>query len=605
MSQTSAQGNIFDAAILKRILRQVGPYSGMFRLTGALVVLLSAIVWVRPALTGFAVDAYVADVPADEMTGFKGWLRSLADEWYSSNAEGLLYTFLIVAAFLIVEAVLQFYQTYLANWVAQSVTLDMRSQLYTHILRFKLKHFDKHPVGSFVTRLVSDIDGIAEIFSNGILSVIGDVLKLVVVIGYMLYTDWQLTLIVLSPIPVLLIATRIFQKAIKKAFVQVRNEVNRINVFVQEHVTGMNIVQIFHREHREKERFEKINREHRDANIRSIWAFSIFFPLVELLSAASVALLLWWGMRVASSGTVSLGTILEFILYVFMLYRPIRQLADRFNVLQMGIVNAERVFRMFDTEERIADEGHTHLPALLGSIKFQNVWFAYNEEDWVLKDISFEVKEGETVAFVGATGAGKSSVINLLSRFYEFQKGTISVDGTDIHDLTLSTVRENVAVVLQDVFLFSDTIHNNVTLYNPEITREKVIEAAQAVGAHEYIERLPGGYEYNVRERGGMLSVGQRQLLAFMRAYVYEPTILVLDEATSSIDTESEQLIQRATDRLTEGRTSIVIAHRLSTIQKADRIIVLDKGKIVQQGSHQSLLAEEGPYKRLYDLQFA
>lgn len=556
-------------------------------------------------MIGFAVDAYIAGVPANEMTGFKGWLRSLGDEWYSSDAQGLLYTFLIVVGFLILEAVLQFYQTYLANWVAQSVTLDMRSQLYKHILRFKLKHFDKHPVGTFVTRLVSDIDGIAEIFSNGILSVIGDILKLVVVIGYMLYTDWQLTLIVLSPIPVLLVATRIFQKAIKKAFIQVRNEVNRINVFVQEHVTGMNIVQIFHREQREKERFEKINREHRDANIRSIWAFSIFFPFVELLSAASVALLLWWGMRVAASGTVSLGTILEFILYVFMLYRPIRQLADRFNVLQMGVVNAERVFRVFDTEERIPDEGKTELPALSGSIKFENVRFAYNDEEWVLKDISFEVNEGETVAFVGATGAGKSSVVNLLSRFYEFQKGRIYVDGKDIHELTLSTVRRNVAVVLQDVFLFSDTIHNNVTLYNPDISREKVIEAAKAVGAHEYIERLPGGYEYDVRERGGMLSVGQRQLLAFMRAYVYEPTILVLDEATSSIDTESEQLIQLATDRLTEGRTSIVIAHRLSTIQKADRIIVLDKGKIVQQGDHQSLLTEEGPYKRLYDLQFA
>lgn len=577
----------------------------MFRLTAFLVIVLAGIVWIRPALIGFAVDAYIAQVPADEMVGFKAWVYQTTNHWYNSRGEGLLYTFLIVVGFLIIEAILQFYQTYLANWVAQSVTLDMRSRLYRHILRFKLKHFDKHPVGSFVTRLVSDIDGIAEIFSNGILSVIGDVLKLVVVIAYMAYTDWRLTLIVLAPIPVLVVATRIFQKAIKKAFIQVRNQVNKINVFVQEHVTGMNIVQIFHREERERDRFEKINREHRDANIRSIWAFSIFFPIVEMLSAASVALLLWWGLREAASGTVTLGTILEFILYVFMLYRPIRQLADRFNVLQMGIVNAERVFRVFDTEERIADEGTQTLPALSGSIRFDNVWFAYTDEDWVLRDINFEMKEGETVAFVGATGAGKSSVINLLSRFYEYQKGNIYIDGVEVRDLTLETVRKNVAVVLQDVFLFSDTIHNNVTLYNPEITREKVIEAAKAVGAHEYIMRLPGDYDYDVRERGGMLSVGQRQLLAFMRAYVYEPKILVLDEATSSIDTESEELIQQATDKLTEGRTSIVIAHRLSTIQKANRIIVLDKGRVVQQGSHQELLAQEGPYKRLYELQFA
>ncbi|MCH2198666.1 MAG: ABC transporter ATP-binding protein/permease [Flavobacteriales bacterium] len=606
MSQPSAQGNIFDAGILRRILKQVGPYRFWFRLTASLVILLAALVWIRPALIGFAIDAFVASVPAEALQGLKSWLYHTTDGWFSSNGEGLLYTFLVVVGLLILEAILQFYQTYLANWVAQSVTLDMRSRLYKHILGFRLKYFDKNPVGTFVTRLVSDIDGVANVFSNGILSVIGDLLKLFVVIAYMLYTNWLLTLIVLVPIPILLVATRIFQKAIKKAFIKVRNQVNKINVFVQEHVTGMNIVQIFHRENKEKERFEEINREHRDANIASIWAFSIFFPIVELLSASSVALLLWWGMRRAVEGTVSLGTLLEFILYVFMLYRPIRQLADRFNVLQMGIVNAERVFNLFDSEEAIAE---TQTPSLVdtfkGHIKFEDVWFAYNDEDWVLKGVSFEVKPGETLAFVGATGAGKSSVINLISRFYEFQKGKITIDGVDIRELPLATIRRTVAVVLQDVFLFSDSIRNNITLYDARISESDIVESGKAVGAHDFIQRLPGKYDYDVKERGGMLSVGQRQLLAFMRAYVYKPSILVLDEATSSIDTESEELIQKATEKLTEGRTSIVIAHRLSTIQNADRILVMEKGNVVQQGTHASLLKEEGPYKRLFEMQFA
>ncbi|MDA0882791.1 MAG: ABC transporter ATP-binding protein [Bacteroidetes bacterium] len=582
MSSTSAQGKIFDAKILKRILKQVRPYRGKFILTGVLVIALAAIVWVRPWLIGRAVDQEIAN----------------------GDVEGLLRVFLMVIGLLMIEALLQFYQTYWANWVAQSVTLDLRSKLYEHVLRFKLRYFDRTPVGTFVTRLVSDIDGIADVFSNGILSVIGDLLKLTVVIIVMFSISWKLTLIILIPIPILLIATRIFQKAIKKAFIKVRNEVSRINVFVQEHVTGMSIVQLFHREVREKEKFEAINKEHKKANIASIWAFSIFFPIVELLSAGSIALLLWFGVQGVIDESITLGDILSIILFVFMLYRPIRQLADRFNVLQMGIVNSERVFKLFDSQEFISDEGKRTDVNFTGSIEFKNIWFAYKDEDWVLKDVSFEVKEGETVAFVGATGAGKSSVINLLSRFYEYQKGSIHVDGTDLKDIQLKAVRENIAVVLQDVFLFSDSIHNNVTLYNKDITREKVIEAAKAVGAHGFISKLPGDYDYDVRERGGMLSVGQRQLLAFMRAYLYEPKILVLDEATSSVDTESEELIQEATIKLTKGRTSIVIAHRLSTIQNADRIIVMDKGRILESGKHQELLQNDGAYKRLYELQF-
>lgn len=596
---------MFDARLVKRVLLLVGPYRTMFRITGLLVVLLSLVVWIRPALMGFALDAYVAEVSFDSMKGVKKWFALWADGRFSSRGEGLMFMLIAVVVLLAVEALLQFYQTYLANWVAQSVTLDLRSRLYKHVLAFKLRYFDRTPVGSFVTRHVSDIDGIAQIFSDGVLNVVGDVLKLVVVLAVMFYTDWRLSLIVLAPIPLLILATRVFQKAIRKAFTDVRNEVNKMNVFVQEHVTGMSLVQVFRREKREQERFQAINKEHRNANIRSIWAFSIFFPLVELLSAASVAFLLWWGMRTAISGTVTLGTLLEFILYVFMLYRPIRMLADRFNVLQMGVVNAQRVFDILDTEARIADEGSVSMKRVSGTIAFKNVWFAYEDEDWVLKNVSFDVNPGQSVAFVGATGAGKSSVINLLGRFYEYQKGQITLEGVDIRDLDLAVIRKHVSIVLQDVFLFSDSIHNNVTLLNPEISREKVIEAAKEIGTHDFIMGLPENYDYNVRERGGMLSVGQRQLLAFMRAYVYNPSILILDEATSSVDTESEELIQRAIEKITKGRTSIIIAHRLSTIQRADRIIVLDKGQIIQSGNHNELLKEEGHYRRLYDLQFA
>lgn len=575
-------GNIFNVKVLKRVLSGVRPYRSRFAVTGLLVLVLALLAPVRPELIRRAIDNELAD----------------------GDYQGLLIMFILVIAVLFVEAILQFYQTYLANWVAQSVTLDLRSKLYDHVLRFRLRYFDKTPVGSFVTRLVSDIDGIAEVFSNGILSIAGDILKLVFVLIWMFIIDWKLTLIVLLPIPVLIIATRSFQKAIRKAFTMVRNQVNKMNVFVQEHVTGMSVVQIFNRESEEKRKFEALNRDHMVANIKSIWAFSIFFPVVEILSAASISLLLWWGMGDVVREKLSLGVILEFILFIFMLYRPIRMLADRFNVLQMGIVNGERVFRVLDTDEKMEDPGKIEKAQFKGDISFRNVCFAYNDEDWILKDISFEVKAGETVAFVGATGAGKSSVINVLGRFYDFQKGEIYIDGADIRDYSIAAVRQNIAVVLQDVFLFSDSIYHNVSLHDPSISRERVEEAARVIGAHDFISRLPGTYNYNVKERGGMLSVGQRQLLAFMRAYVYNPAVLILDEATSSIDTETELLIQEAIAKLTRGRTSLVIAHRLSTVQKADRIVVLDKGKIAEQGSHQELLALDGMYRRLYELQF-
>ncbi|MFZ9055017.1 MAG: ABC transporter ATP-binding protein [Flavobacteriales bacterium] len=571
-------GRIFDGETLKKILSQVQPYRTRFLLTGALVLLLSALVWVRPALIRMAVD----------------------DAIPQNDAQLLLYIFVAVVGLLVFEALLQYRVTYLANWVAQSVSLDLRSKLFSHVARFRLRYFDKTPVGTLVTRHVSDIDGIADVFSNGILNAVGDLLALFVVIGTMLWVDWQLTLMVLTPIPVLLVATRIFQKVIKKAFVDVRNQVARMNEFVQEHVTGMHIVQAFGREQREAEAFEGINASHRDANIRSVWAFSVFFPLVELLSATSVGLLLWWGMQDVLGERMTLGILLQFILYVFMLYRPIRQLADRFNVLQMGIVNSDRVFKLLQRDESIADDAAISEPwEVRGEIEFEDVWFAYEGESWVLKSVSFHILPGEAVAFVGATGAGKSTIINLINRFYEHQKGTIRIDGRDIKTIPLQELRQHIGIVLQDVFLFSDSLRNNVTLYDNRYSEADLISAAEAVGAADFIAQLPEGWEQNVRERGAMLSVGQRQLIAFMRAYVIAPSILVLDEATSSIDSESELLIQRATEKITDGRTSLLVAHRLSTIRDANRIIVLEAGCIVQSGTHQELVNQAGPYREL------
>ena len=581
MSKEAVTGKVFDAATLKRIVEQAKPYRLRFTMTGALVLLLSAMVWIRPALIRMAVDDAI---PA-------------GDHGY------LLQIFCAVVGLLVIEALLQFRVTYLANWVAQSVSLDLRSKLFEHVAKFRLQYFDKTPVGTLVTRHVSDIDGIANVFSNGILNAIGDILALFVVIGTMVWVDWQLTLLVLAPIPVLLFATRIFQKVIKKAFIDVRNEVSRMNEFVQEHVTGMHIVQAFGREKREAKEFAKINASHRDANIRSIWAFSVFFPLVELLSATSVAILLWWGMQDVLAERMTLGILLQFILYVFMLYRPIRQLADRFNVLQMGIVNSDRVFKLLAKDEGMEDPKGQSSYAFKGTIEFENVWFAYEGEQWVLEDVSFQIKAGQKVAFVGATGAGKSTIINLLTRFYAHQKGSIRIDGIDISTIPLHVLRNEVGVVLQDVFLFSDDLINNVTIYKTGYDQSDLDAAAKAVGADEFIARLPEGWNQNVRERGAILSVGQRQLIAFMRAYLASPKILVLDEATSSIDSESELLIQRATESITRGRTSLIVAHRLSTIRDADAIFVLEKGRIVQRGSHEGLIAADGVYRDLNRLQ--
>ena len=563
---------------LKLILSEVKPYRIRFTITGVLIIFLSSIVWVRPALIQHAVDVEMAN----------------------GDYEGMLNVFLVIVGILFFEAFLKYRVTYLANWVALSVSLNLRTKLFRHLMAFRLRFFDKTPVGKLVTRLVSDVDGIANVFSNGLLNAIGDILTLIVVLIAMLVIDLKLTFFVILPIPILLVATRIFQKHIKKSFADVRNQVSNMNEFVQEHVTGMHIVQAYSREKEEEERFAELNRKHQEANVSSIKAFSIFFPVVEMLSATSVALLLWLGVEGVVDGDITLGVVLQFVLYVFMLYRPIRQLADRFNVLQMGIINAERVFNLLLQNESVSDEGENGNVTFEGRIEFEDVWFSYDDknsdENWVLKGVSFTIEPGETVAFVGATGAGKSSIIGLLSRFYEFQKGIIRIDGVDIREIPLTKLRENVGVVQQEVFLMSDSLRANVSLHDETITDAEIMEAAKTVGADEFISQYADGLDLDVRERGAMLSVGQRQLIAFMRAYVTKPNILILDEATSSIDSESERLIQKATASITKGRTSLIVAHRLSTIRYSDKICVVQDGVIVESGTHEALLEKKGVY---------
>ncbi|AZI25758.1 ABC transporter ATP-binding protein [Pedobacter sp. G11] len=578
-------GEVYNTGLLKRIFQYVKPYRAVFVWSVILTILLAAISPVRPFLIKYTLDHYIL----------------------LGNYSGLVKMTMLMIFMLILQTLIQYNHTLLTNTLGQSVIRDLRIKVFNHITSLRLKYFDKTPIGQLITRTVSDLETIADIFSEGLISMIGDSLQVVVIVGVMLYTDWELSLVVLLPIPLLIIATRKFQKAIKVAFQEIRNEVSNLNTFLQEHITGVSIVQYFARERQEYKKFYAINKRYRDANIRSNWYYSIFFPVVELISAMSLGLLVWYGAKsiLEKPLDVTPGTITQFIMYLGMVFTPIRQLADKFNTLQMGMVGAERVFKVLDTDEVTVNTG-TEKPAKLdGNIKFENVWFAYNDENYVLKDLSFDVKAGETVALVGATGAGKSSTINILNRFYEVKKGEITVDGIRIEDFDLDYLRSNIATVLQDVFLFSDTILNNITLNNPEITIEEVVNAAKKVGAHEFIERLPGGYQYNVMERGATLSAGQAQLISFIRALVHNPAILVLDEATSSVDTETELLIQKAIDNLMDGRTSIVIAHRLSTIQKANQIIVLDKGEIKEKGTHQQLLKLNGYYKKLYDLQFS
>jgi ATP-binding cassette, subfamily B, multidrug efflux pump len=522
----------------------------------------------------------------------------------------LLTWTLVIIVMLLFEAVFQFGGSYFSNLLAQNIVRDLRQKLYRHILSFRMKYFDRTSIGALVTRVVSDLEAVSQVFSSGMIDILGDIITLLFVLGAMFMVNPELSLYALIPIPILLYATRIFARAMQKSFQLERQQVTRLNTFVQERISGMAIVQLFSREKQEYTSFVEINKGHRQAHVNAVWAFSIFFPVVELLSSLSIAFLLVWGAsQIDGAGSVDpkkiYGEILGFTLWINMLYRPIRQLADKFNILQRGTVRAERVFEILDLNEHVQDNGTKTDINFHQDIRFENVHFAYKKEEYVLKDINFTIKAGTTVAFVGATGAGKSSIVNLIGRFYEYQKGEIYLGDTNVKEIDLKHLRSNISIVLQDVFLFSDTIHNNITLGDESISRGNVIEAAKAVGAHDFISKLPDGYDYNVGERGGVLSVGQRQLISFIRAYVFQPKVLILDEATSSVDDQSEELIQRATEKLTEGRTSIIIAHRLSTIQSADQIIVLDKGKIVEQGTHSELLNLEGYYKNLHDMQFS
>jgi ATP-binding cassette subfamily B protein len=577
-------GDVININLLKRVFQYVKPYKNIFIYSVVLTILLAVVAPVRPFLIKYTLDEHI----------LKG------------DYQGLLNMALIMIVLLVLQSIIQYCHTLLTNTLGQSAIKDLRIAVFNHITKLRLKFFDRTPIGQLITRTVSDLETIADIFSEGLIVIIGDVLMVIVIVAVMLYRDVELTIIVLLPLPLLIVATTIFQKAIKSAFQEIRTEVSNLNTYLQEHITGISIIQYFAREEQEYRKFKKINSRYRDANIRSNWYYSIFFPVVEIISAMSMGLLVWYGAKsiLEKPMDVTPGTITEFLLYISMLFRPIRELADKFNTLQMGMVGAERVFKVLDTDELTPNTGNYKPVTMNGEISFKNVWFAYTDEQYVLKDLSFEVKAGQTVALVGATGAGKSSTINILNRFYEIQKGEVLVDGVNIHKYDLNFLRHNIATVLQDVFLFSDTIFNNITLNNPEITMEEVVDAAKKVGAHDFIQRLPGGYQYNVMERGSTLSAGQAQLISFIRALVYNPSILVLDEATSSVDTETELLIQHAIDNLMYGRTAIVIAHRLSTIQKADLIIVLDKGEIKEKGTHQELLKIDGYYKRLYDLQF-
>lgn len=566
-------------------MRFVKPYNKRFYFLIVLTVGMGILAPVRPWLIQHTLDNYVA----------------------LNDYNGMVMMMLVLVGLLIFQAIIQYSHTYISGWIGQYVIRDIRIELYRHLIRLKLKFFDRTPIGRLVTRTISDIETLADVFSQGLAAMIGDLLQLLFIVIMMFYINWELALISLSTLPILILSTYVFKEKVKVVFNDVRNAVSNLNSFVQEHISGMSIVQIFGSEKQEYQKFREINRDHRRANIRSVLYYSIYFPVAEIISAAGIGLLIWYGAKGVMNGAesnITVGDLTAFILYINMFFRPIRMLADRFNTLQLGIVSSSRIMKLLDNDEQIPDEGDYCPVSVSGSVKFEKVWFAYNDNEYVLKDINFDVEKGKTLALVGATGAGKSSIINLLNRFYDVNRGTIFLDDKDIKTYDLACLRDKIGVVLQDVFLFSDTIYNNITLSNPDIRREQVIEAAELVGARKFIERLPGGFDYNVMERGATLSVGQRQLISFVRAMVYDPEVIVLDEATSSVDTETEELIQMAIEKMMKGRTAIVIAHRLSTIKRADKILVLDKGEIKESGTHDELLAQGGLYTQLHKMQY-
>ena len=578
----SKTGKVLDISLLFRVIAFAKPYKKQFIIATISAIILSFLGPIRPMLINYAIDNFII----------------------ISDPENLLKITILLIALLFCEGFIQFFYIYLSTWIGQNVILDLRKKIFKHIMSLKMKFFDKTPIGTLVTRAVSDIETIADIFSQGLLVIIAELLKLVIVLVFMFYTDWRLSIIALLTIPVLLVATAWFKRNIKASFQDVRDKVSSINSFVQEHIVGMNIVQIFNREEAEFKKFKKINAEHRDAHLRSIFYYAVFFPVVEVLSAVSIGLVVWYGGEGIIKGKdITIGEIIAFILFIHMMFRPIRQLADRFNILQMGIVGSERVFRIIDTDEKIKNEGVNELNDLKGDISFDKVWFRYKEEQWILKDLSFSVDAGKFLALVGHTGAGKSSIIRILNRFYEIEKGKIQIDNISIDEITLDSLRENIALVQQEVFLFSDSILNNISLYEESISKNQIVQASKEIGIYEFIMSLPNGFNYVVGERGVTLSSGQRQLIAFLRVYVRNPKILILDEATASIDSSTEALLQNALKKLSENRTTIVIAHRLSTIVNADKILLLEEGKILEEGTHMSLLEIKGEYYKMYQNQ--
>ncbi|MFO0357074.1 MAG: ABC transporter ATP-binding protein [Sphingobacteriaceae bacterium] len=578
----SKKENKLNIKLIKRILSYSKPYKLQFGLSVLFTLSLSVLAIVRPLLISNTLNEHVAE---------------------NKDMSSLNTACLIILGFIFLEAIIQFININITNFLGQSIVKDLRNQVYKHILHLKNTYFDNTPVGTMVTRAISDIESLSDVFSEGFIVISGDFVMLGVFAGVMLWKNWILALLVFSTIPLLFIATNLFKNGVKKTFTEVRNAVSNLNAFTQEHLTGIRIIQLFNKEEKELNKFKEINDQHRKANIRSIFYYSIFFPVVEILASISIALVIWYAGVKHSSLNISLGDLTFFIMLTNMMFRPIRMLADRLNTLQMGIVAADRVFKVLDTNEIIPDTGTTEFKQVNDKIEFKDLWFAYVNDNYILKNINLQIKKGESLAFVGATGSGKSSMINLLSRFYEYNKGSITINGKNINEFTLTSLRKNTGVVLQDVFLFNDSILNNITLHNPEISFEKVVEATKQIGLYDFIMSLPGNFNYEVKERGVSLSAGQRQLIAFIRAYVYNPEIFVLDEATASIDTPTEQLIQKATDKITKGRTSIIIAHRLSTIKNVDKIVVMEKGEIIEQGNLQELLSADSKFKMLYEMQ--